>query len=289
MASKTISTFAATRRLLSEGCAPGQLSMLAEALDLELPEEAKALDPLMGGIMLHGYQCGALWGAALAAGAKAHSVLGPGPQAELATLMACQRMTEAYQERNGSLDCGDINDLDLKELQPLKIFVHFFVKGGTIKCVNVCAQTANHALEAIEAAVEAPPEAASCEVVSCAAQLARRLGASELRVTMCAGLAGGIGLSGDACGALGAATWLLGLKMREGQGLTQLWGDKRFESRFESMVEQFLEAIDYEFECEKGIGRRFDTPEEHVEFLQGGGCAQVIEALARAVEGEATG
>jgi hypothetical protein len=38
--------------------------------------------------MQHGYQCGMIWGATLAAGAQAYRLLGPGPQAETAAIIA---------------------------------------------------------------------------------------------------------------------------------------------------------------------------------------------------------
>ena len=37
------------------------------------------------------------------------------------------------------------------------------------------------------------------------------MGVSDLHVTMAAGFAGGIGLSGGGCGALGAAIWITGM------------------------------------------------------------------------------
>ncbi len=37
--------------------------------------------PLAGGIVGNGYQCGMIWGAALAAGAQAYRLLGTGPVA----------------------------------------------------------------------------------------------------------------------------------------------------------------------------------------------------------------
>ena len=37
------------------------------------------------------------------------------------------------------------------------------------------------------------------------------MGVSEMHTVMAAGLAGGIGLSGGACGALGAAIWINGM------------------------------------------------------------------------------
>ena len=44
--------------------------------------------------------------------------------------------------------------------------------------------------------------------LSCASEVAGKMGASDEEMTMVAGFAGGIGLSGNACGALGAAIWM---------------------------------------------------------------------------------
>ena len=52
--------------------------------------------------------------------------------------------------------------------------------------------------------------------VSCAAVLAQKMGASDLHTVMAAGFAGGIGLSGGGCGALGAAIWITGMNSGPG-------------------------------------------------------------------------
>ena len=44
--------------------------------------EEGGVTPHAGGIMQYGYQCGMLWGAALAAGAQSYRLFGPGPKAE---------------------------------------------------------------------------------------------------------------------------------------------------------------------------------------------------------------
>ena len=51
--------------------------------------------------------------------------------------------------------------------------------------------------------------------VSCASLFAEKIGATEEHVLMVAGFAGGIGLSGGACGALGAAIWIKGMRMQQ--------------------------------------------------------------------------
>ena len=44
--------------------------------------------------------------------------------------------------------------------------------------------------------------------VSCSCEVARKMGASDEEMVMVAGFAGGLGLSGNGCGALSAAIYL---------------------------------------------------------------------------------
>ena len=112
--------------------------------------------------------------------------------------------------------------------------------------------------------------------VSCAAVLAKKMGASDMHQAMAAGLAGGIGLSGGACGAFGAAIWIIGMNsgMEEAQGM-----DFSPPGAKEAM-ERFLEAADYTFECSKIVGRKFESINDHAEFLHTGGCSEINAALA---------
>jgi len=107
--------------------------------------------------------------------------------------------------------------------------------------------------------------------VSCAALVARRLGASDLHAVMAAGFAGGIGLCGGACGALGAVVWLDAMS---GGG-----DHKAVEARATRIVARFLEASGHTFECSEIVGRRFGDVAEHAAQLRGGGCARLLEAL----------
>ena len=56
--------------------------------------------PLAGGIVQHGYQCGMIWGAAIAAGAQAYRLFGKGPRAETMAVIAAQRLVASFQMRN---------------------------------------------------------------------------------------------------------------------------------------------------------------------------------------------
>jgi hypothetical protein len=48
----------------------------------------KAIDPLAGGILRHGHQCGMLWGAALAVGAEAYRKTASTEEAQALALSA---------------------------------------------------------------------------------------------------------------------------------------------------------------------------------------------------------
>ena len=61
------------------------MAVLDREYDDTMALEEGATEPLAGG-MMHGYQCGMLWGSSLAAGARAHQLIGPGTQAEVAAV-----------------------------------------------------------------------------------------------------------------------------------------------------------------------------------------------------------
>jgi hypothetical protein len=227
--------------------------------------------------MGQGYQCGMLWGAALAAGAQAHRLFGPGPQAESAALMAAQRLVESFRSSNKEINCAEITELNWKAPSKSQV-LKFVVKGGPIGCFRMAARYAPLAFKEINLAFSEQPTAAAVPPVSCASMLARKMDVSEPHVVMAAGLAGGIGLSGGACGALGAAIWITGLKSGKRSAPQNLYDDPLAQAA----IERYLESADYVFECSAIVGRKFVDIHDHASFLRQGGCSKIIEALAAA-------
>jgi hypothetical protein len=106
--------------------------------------------------------------------------------------------------------------------------------------------------------------------------LAQKMGVSEMHTVMAAGFAGGIGLSGGACGALGAAIWIIGMNGRK-EGA----GNKVINSRIGDTIDRFIKgAADFRFECSEIVGRRFENIGDHAAYLREGGCSEIIEVLA---------
>jgi len=100
------------------------------------------------------------------------------------------------------------------------------------------------------------------------------MGVSGMHTVMAAGFAGGIGLSGGACGALGAAIWIIGMNGRR-EGV----GKEVINSRIGDTIERFLRSADFKFECSEIVGRRFENIGDHAGYLRDGGCSEIIEVL----------
>ena len=241
-----------------------------------LNAEEQATMPLAGGIANMGYQCGMIWGAALSAGAQAYRLYGAGPQAETAAILASQRLLAAFQKHTkNEINCLEISHLDMQGDFDAGQILKFFVKGGPIGCFRMAARYAPDVRTEIDSVFSKDGFAAPETPVSCTAMLAKKMGVSEKHATMAAGFAGGIGLSGAACGALGAAIWINALNQSveiEAFSYSGTW--------VEDMIEKFLESSDYEFECSAIVGRKFEDVSEHAEYIHTGGCANIMEALA---------
>jgi Putative redox-active protein (C_GCAxxG_C_C) len=258
-------------------CSEVLINVLDRAFDHPLEPEEHASMPFAGGIMQHGYQCGMIWGAVLAAGAQAYRLYGPGPQAETRAIIAAQRLVESFQEHYSTINCSDIAPFSKPSTK--QIF-KFIIKGGPIGCLRMAARYAPEAFNEINTAFDEKQIEAPSPPVSCAAMLAQKMGASDLHTVMAAGFAGGIGLCGGACGALGAAIWIIGMNSREKPGVDNLWKDDAFQARVADLIESFLKNTDYKFECSEIVGRKFENIGDHAAYLRDGGCSKIIEVLA---------
>jgi hypothetical protein len=248
------------------------MGVVDASFDHPLTLEEKAAAPLAGGIANLGYQCGMLWGAALAAGAQAYRLFGPGPQAETAAIIATQRVVESFRARTNNINCLEITELNMQNQTGV---LKFLLKGGPIGCFRLAAGYAPEVYSEINSAYSEELAEAPSPLVSCTAVLAQKMGASDMHTVMAAGFAGGIGLSGGACGALGAAIWITGINNPaepDGFSYSGSWVGE--------MIEKYLESTDFEFECSAIVGREFEDIADHADYLREGGCSEVIQALA---------
>jgi len=158
----------------------------------------------------------------------------------------------------------------------MQVVRYFLIKGGPIGCMRMAARYAPVAFSEINSALSEKHIEAPSPPVSCTAMLAQKMGVSDMHMVMAAGFAGGIGLSGGACGALGAAIWIIGMNSsKERVGKIDFKDPRALDA-----IDRFLKCTDYEFECSEIVGRRFENIDDHAGYLRDGGCSKIIEVLA---------
>jgi hypothetical protein len=254
-------------------CSEALFNVLDRSFGHPMTPEENAAMPLAGGIMQSGYQCGMIWGTTLAAGAEAYRRFGPGPEAEAAAICAAGRAVEIFRTRHGEINCLEITGID-KSASVWKMINVFLIRGKTIGCLRMSAWFAPLAYAALDSALRDLPRAPE-PPVSCTALLARKMGASDKHATMAAGLAGGIGLCGGACGALGAVIWLRALQLGEQKSKIGF-----NDERIGAIIDRFQKQTGYRYECSEIAGRKFEGADDHAGYLRDGGCRDLIEALA---------
>jgi hypothetical protein len=242
--------------------------------------EERASDPLAGGLML-GHQCGMLWGSALAVGAESFRRNNDHGQAIASAITATQQLMKSFSERAKSVNCREITGTDItKKLGMAKFMLKIILHGGlkNLPCFNLAEKWAPEAIQSATAGLSIKQTDLPQNPVSCASAVVGRMGASDEEMVMVSGFAGGLGLKGHACGALGAAIWMNTLTWcKKHPGETPPQFNK---PNIEKIKEAFYSATNAEILCRRISGQSFRTISDHAEFLKNGGCEKVINALS---------
>jgi hypothetical protein len=235
-------------------------------------EAEAAADPLCGGLAQEGYQCGMLWGAALGVGAESFRRNENEGNAIANAINATRIVLESFIQKAKSANCSVITNCDFNGAFAL---VKFLITGKPLLCFNLADKWAPEAIEATKQGLSSPQIDSTQTSLSCASEVVRKMGGSKEEIVMTAGFAGGLGLSGNACGALGAAIWYKTLlKVREGNYKYSL-----NDTSIEKIKDTFFQETNYKIECSKICGRQFNSVNEHTEFINGGGCRRIIDLL----------
>lgn len=255
-------------------CSTALFFILNREFGYPKPAEEYAADPFCGGMMRKGYQCGMLWGTSLAAGAEAWRRYPDRGQSITAAITATQHLMDSFSRRKKTVNCHDITRFDTTTKWGM---AKFFLTGKPLACTNLAAAWAPEAIRAVGEGLSSGQNDIPDLPMSCASEVARKMGASDEEVVMVAGFAGGLGLSGNACGALSAAIWLKTLDhCKEHPGNPPDPNTKAIK-----VQETFQEFTGNEFQCDKICGQRFKTIGDHTEFIKNGGCKNLIDLLAR--------
>jgi hypothetical protein len=240
------------------------------------PNEELAVDPLAGGILQQGYQCGMLWGAAMAVGAEAYRRYPDINKAMGISILATQKLMESFAKQKGSVECYEITQCDFSSKWNI---VKHFLKGKFVSCFNLAAKWAPDALETAEAALTNNDTEFPQDLVNCTTEVTKKMSATDEEMVMVAGFAGGMGLQGNGCGALSAAIWLITLKLTKNGNYKYTLDDPVNGE----ILKRFFAATDYELKCQDICDRKFNSLDEHSDFIKNGGCENLINMLSNSI------
>lgn len=263
------------RRFIKLGTCSRTLGyILNQEFDNPREDAERALDPLAGGIMQNGYQCGLLWGASLAVGTESYSKHKDLNRASAVAIEATQKIMQSFSTRTNYIDCYDISETNWKSKRS---FAKNMITGKFLACFKLAQKWAPEAIEAAKEGLSHETSDLPERCNSCASVVAKKMGASEEEMSMVAGWAGGLGLSGNACGALAAAIWMHTLKL-----CRETPGKSFYNSQIaQDTLESFYKETDYKILCKEIVSKSFDSLDDHTEFVEKGGCSELIEVLAR--------
>lgn len=242
--------------------------------------EECAADLLAGGLKNTGHQCGMLWGATLAVGTESFRRHPDRDHAIASAITASEDILESFAATVGNVDCREITGCDLNSVLGMVSFGAKTLLTGMEKslCFTLAERWAPEAVRTAEQGLFRKPVYVQ-PPVCCATEVARKMGASEEDMVTVAGLSGGIGLSGNACGALGAAIWMKTLAWcRAHPGKTPPYF---FNRDINQIMNAFSAATGGEILCYRICNQHFGTINEHTEFVKNGGCSVLIDVLSR--------
>ena len=236
--------------------------------------EERASDPLAGGILQKGEQCGMLWGASLAVGAEAYRKCENQDHAIAVAIKATQNVMASFAKREKTINCRDITNCDFGNKWS---FAKYVITGKFLYCFNMAEQWAPEAVQIASENLSDEQITQDSATMSCATEVAKKMGASDEEMIMVAGFAGGLGLSGGGCGALSAAIWMKSLKWcRENSKKSPM---KNPYSK--KTLDLFYQATGSKILCSEITGTAFKNIEDHTTFLKNGGCDSLINTLTK--------
>lgn len=238
-----------------------------------------ALNPLAGGIMNQSQQCGMIWGAALAAGAEAYRRHRDKNLAMVVAITAAKELVAFFEKQAETVNCGEILGYNLSNILGVaRLMVSNTLKGmENSKCFELAEAWAPEAIQSAKEGLDQTDIKITEKPLSCASEVVKKMGGSEEEILMAAGFAGGLGLSGYACGALSAAIWMQTLQWcRKNPGQIPPYFKNKPAKR---ILKTFKKLTGSEMLCKKISGQKFENINSHTTYLKNGGCEELIDGL----------
>jgi YHS domain-containing protein len=240
----------------------------------------RALDPLAGGIMNTGHQCGMLWGSALAIGTEAYRITKDIDKSTDLTITTTKQLVNSFYNKCKTINCRTITGCKLDtKWGLLKFMLKTTLQGmKNNKCFNLAEEWAPEAIGVAKKAVVLPAAKFTQKPISCASEVIRKMGGTQEEMAMVSGFAGGLGLSGKACGALSAAIWMKTLnwcKANKGKNPPYFNNPEA-----KKVLTTFKSETKGKFLCTEICNQNFKDANYHYSFMKQGGCKELINKLA---------
>lgn len=223
--------------------------------------------------MQQGHQCGMLWGASLAVGAEAYRKCNDQNQAIAVAVHATQKLMSSFSARENTINCREITHCDFTSKLSM---ARYFFSGKFLHCFDLAQLWAPEAVKSAMEGMSNGEIASTDECISCATEVAKKMGASNEEMMMVAGFAGGLGLSGAACGALSAAIWVKSIMWCKEEAKKSPLKNQYSKKT----MDIFYQKTNSKIECSEISGEHFKNIGEHTKFIKNGGCSELIERLA---------
>jgi len=234
-----------------------------------------ASDPLVGGILQLGHQCGLLMGSTLAVGKESFNRIDDQEKAIALAILASKEVRDAFEEKAGNVNCRDITETDFSNKLQFAKFMIF----KTRSCWKLADQWTDIAIGSARDGLKTDPSDLPSNTVSCASEIAKKMGASEEEIVTVAGFAGGLGLGGDACGAMIAAMWLRSIDFIKDNP-----GKSVHSNEYASnLMFTFDDHTGSKCKCREICGKNFESLEDHSNFIRNGGCSELMETLVNSI------
>jgi hypothetical protein len=268
-------------------CSEASMTTQMRGFGFEEPIYEQALHSFSGGFLHLGHACGLLTGAALAAGFVARERFESDEMRAAAALDATVQLAKSHPELTGSINCLEITNVSFETIGGR---LSYYQQGKGRMCGRYHLRWAPQAHELIDNTLTEFSEQSSLEdCENCAVQALGRMvdvaGMREEDTVLVAGLAGGVGLLGNVCGALAAGVYAMSVSDYLGQA-----GKKR-DSKIRGALEElsghgrkdpgtqlrgaFIDQFGSEL-CKQIIQRQFESIEDHSAYIKGDGCQDVV-------------
>jgi hypothetical protein len=175
----------------------------------------------------------------------------------------------SFYSKKKTVNCRDITLFDTTSKWGM---AKFFLTGKPISCMNLAGKWVPEAIRAANEGFSSEQKDLPEIPMSCATEVAKKMGASNEEMVMVAGFAGGLGLSGNACRAMSDAIWMKTLThCRKHPGNPPYPNTDAIK-----ILEKFHENTGTEYRCDKISGKCFKNIGDHTGFIKNGGCKNLI-------------